>query len=66
MEGSAAIGLQRAKQRDSCKEDRGQSVLTRRDRWGLGAEARDLEVRSQGEDRGWLRGHSQKGLVRHS
>ena len=33
---------------------------------GLGAEARALEVRSQGEDCGWWREHSLKGLVRHS
>ena len=30
-------------------------------RWRLGAEARALEVRSQGEDWGWLREHSLKG-----
>ena len=42
------------------------SLLTRRGRWGLGAEARASEVRSQGEDWGWLREHSLKGLVRHS
>ena len=36
-------------------------LLTSRDRWGLGAEARALEVRSQGEDWGWLREHSLKG-----
>ena len=29
--------------------------------WGLGAKARALEVRSQGEDWGWLRKHSLKG-----
>ena len=29
--------------------------------WGLGAEARASEVRSQGEDWGWLREHSLKG-----
>ena len=33
---------------------------------GLGAEARASEVRSQGEDWGWLRAHSLKGLVCHS
>ena len=32
---------------------------------GLGAEAQTSEVRSQGEDWGWLREHSLKGLVRH-
>ena len=31
------------------------------DRWGLGAEAPALEVRSQGEDWGWQREHSLKG-----
>ena len=41
-------------------------LLTCQDGWGLGAEARALEVRSQGEDRGWLREHSLKGLVHHS
>ena len=29
--------------------------------WGLGAEARASEFRSQGEDWGWLREHSLKG-----
>ena len=29
--------------------------------WGLGAETLSLEVRSQGEDWGWLREHSLKG-----
>ena len=32
------------------------------DRWGLGAEARTSEVRSQGEDWGGLREHSLKGV----
>ena len=36
-------------------------LLTRRDGWGLGAEALASEVRSQGEDWGWLREHSLKG-----
>ena len=35
-------------------------LLTRRDGWGLGAEAWALEVRSQGKDWGWLREH---GLI---
>ena len=35
-------------------------LLTRRGRWGLGAEAWASEVRSQGEDWGWLREHSLK------
>ena len=33
---------------------------------GLGAEARALEVGSQGEDWGWQREHSLKGLAHHS
>ena len=37
------------------------SLLTRRDRWGLGAEAWALEVRSQGEDWVWRSEHSLKG-----
>ena len=41
-------------------------LLRCRGRWGLGAEAQVSEVRSQGEDWGWLREHSLKGLVRHS
>ena len=46
-------------------------LLTSWDGWGLGAEAPALEVRSQGEDWGWLREHSLKGasvpqLVRRS
>ena len=36
-------------------------LLTRRDGWGLGAEAQASEVRPQGEDWGWLREHSLKG-----
>ena len=36
-------------------------LLTRRGGWGLGAEARASEVRSQGEDWGWLCEHSLKG-----
>ena len=36
-------------------------LLTRWGGWGLGAEARASEVRSQGEDWGWLREHSLKG-----
>ena len=36
-------------------------LLTRRDGWGLGAETQASEVRSQGEDWGWLREHSLKG-----
>ena len=40
-------------------------LLTHRGGRGLGAEARASEVGSQGEDWGWLREHSLKGLVRH-
>ena len=40
-------------------------LLTRQDGRGLGAEAR-ASVGSQGEDWGWWREHSLKGLVRHS
>ena len=36
-------------------------LLTRLDGWGRGAEARASEVRSQGEEWGWLREHSLKG-----
>ena len=36
-------------------------LLTHRGGQGLGAEARASEVRSQGEDWGWLREHSLKG-----
>ena len=36
-------------------------LLTRWGRLGLGAEARASEVRSQGEDWGWLHEHSLKG-----
>ena len=36
-------------------------LLTRRDGWGLGAETPASEVRSQGEDWGWLHEHSLKG-----
>ena len=36
-------------------------LLTHWGRWGLGAEMPASEVRSQGEDWGWLREHSLKG-----
>ena len=36
-------------------------LLTRWGGWGLGAEAQASEVRSQGEDWGWLGEHSLKG-----
>ena len=74
MEESAETGVQRAKQRVSHTEDQCQpaltslipSLLTHQGKWGLGAEARVLEVRPQGEDWGWLREHSLRGLVCHS
>ena len=40
-------------------------LLSRRGRRGLGAEAWAWEVRPQGEDWGWWREHSLKGLVHH-
>ena len=72
-EESAATGVQRAKRRDSRTEDQCGPALTSPrgvsapppGRAGLGAEARAL-VGSQGEDWGWRREHSLKGLVRHS
>ena len=72
-EESAATGVRRAKRRDSRTEARRRPALTSPlglsapppGRAGLGAEARAL-VRSQGEDWGWRREHSLKGLVRHS
>ena len=67
-EESAATGVRRAKQRDSCMEDWRRAALTSPrglsaqppGRAGLGAEARAL-VGSQGEDWGWRREHSLKG-----
>ena len=61
--------MQRAKQTGSAQKiDADQHspapevcLLTRWGGWGLGAEARASEVRSQGEDWGWLREHSLKG-----
>ena len=41
------------------------SLLTHWDGRGLGAEAR-ASVRSQGDDWGWWRKHSLKGLAHHS
>ena len=73
MEEGAATGVRRAKRRDSRTEDwcrpelislRGLSAHPP-GRAGLGAEAR-ASVGSQGEDWGWRREHSLKGLVRHS
>ena len=55
MEESTATGMQRVKRRDSHTED------WCWDGWGLGAEAWASEVKSQGEDWGWLGEHSLKG-----
>ena len=49
---------QRSPAREAC-------LLSRRGGWGLGAEAR-ASVGSQGEDWGWQREHSLKGLVHRS
>ena len=73
-EESAATGVRRAKRRDSRTEDRCRPALTSLrglsahppGQAGLGAEARASEVGSQGEDWGWQREHSLKGLVHHS
>ena len=72
-EESAATGVRRAKRRDSRTEARCRAALTSPrgssaqppGRVGLGAEAR-ASVGSQGEDWGWRREHSLKGLVHHS
>ena len=72
-EESAATGVRRAKRRDSRTEVRHRPALTNPrglsahpPGWvGLGAEDQAL-VGSQGEDWGWRREHSLKGLVHHS
>ena len=72
-EESTATGVRRAKRRDSRTEDRRRPALTSPrglsapppGRAGLGAEAL-ASVGSQGEDWGWLREHSLKGLAHHS
>ena len=72
-EESAATGVRRAKRRDSRTKDRRRPALSSPrglsapppGRGGLGAEAR-ASVGSQGEDWGWWREHSLKGLVHHS
>ena len=72
-EESAATEVRRAKRRGSRTEERYRPALTSPrglsapppGRAGLGAEARAL-VGSQGEDWGWWREHSLKGLVHHS
>ena len=71
-EESVATGVRRAKWRDSRTEARRRAALTSPrglsapppGRAGLGAEVR-ASVRSQGEDWGWRREHSLKGIVRH-
>ena len=52
-----------AEQHSPARED---GLLTRQGRRGLGAEARASEVGSQGEDWGWRREHSLKGLAHPS
>ena len=72
-EESTAAGVRRAKRRDSRTEARRRAALTSpRDlsahppgRAGLGPEAR-ASVGAQGEDWGWRREHSLKGLAHHS
>ena len=72
-EESAATGVRRTEWRDSRTEDRCRPALTSPrglsahppGRAGLGAEAR-ASVGLQGEDWGWRREDSLKGLVRHS
>ena len=72
-EESTATGVRRAKRRDSRTEEGCQPALPSPrglsahppGRAGLGAEARASEVGLQGEDWGWLREHSPKGLVHH-
>ena len=72
-EESAATGVRRAKRRDSRTEARCRAALTSPrglsahppGQAGLGAEAR-ASVGSQGEDWGWQREHSLKGLAHHS
>ena len=68
MEESTATGAQRAKQRnshtrisaDQHSPAREVFLLTHWSRRGLGAEAQASEIRSQGEDWGWLHEHSLK------
>ena len=72
-EENAATGVRRAKRRVSRMEERCRPALTSPrglsahppGRAGLGAEA-PASVGSQGEDWGWQREHSLKGLVHHS
>ena len=72
-EESAATGVRRAKRRGSRTEARRRAALSSPrglsahppGQAGLGAEAR-ASVGSQGEDWGWRREHSLKGLAHHS
>ena len=72
-EESAATGVRGAKRRDSGTEDWRRAAPTSPrglsahplGRAGLGAEA-PASARCQGEDWGWRREHSLKGLVHHS
>ena len=72
-EESTATEVRRAKRRDSHTEAQRQAALTslgglsapRPGPAGLGAEAQ-ASVGLQGEDWGWRREHSLKGLVHHS
>ena len=59
--GECSNRVQKAKWRDYRTEDRCQPALTCRGGRGLGVEARTSEIRSQGEDWGWLHEHSLKG-----
>ena len=72
-EESAATGVQRAKQRESCPEDQCRPALpglrflfAHQGGWVLGAEAQASEVRPQGEDWDWLHEDSLRRLVCHS
>ena len=70
MEESTAIGMQRTKHRDPRTEDPHiedppqpeRLVCSPTSGCGLGAEAPASEVRSQGEDWGWLHEHNLKGV----
>ena len=72
-EESTATGVRRAKRRGSRTEEQCRPALSSPrglsapppGRAGLGAEAR-ASVGSQGEDWGWWREHSLKGLAHHS
>ena len=73
-EESAATRVQRAKRRDSTQRigadqqspDRDSSLLTRRDRWGLGAEAQASESDPRERTGVGCINTAQRGLVHHS